>query len=92
VYYAPVDEDFGMVPFEAFLSRKPVLTTHDAGGPLEIVSDRSTGLVTAPEAPALAEAAGWLRAHPGEAEAFGTAGQAIAARVTWDGCIERLLS
>ena len=92
VYYAPVDEDFGMVPFEAFLSRKPVLTTHDAGGPLEIVSDRSTGLVTAPEAPALAEAAGWLREHRAEAEAYGTAGEAIAARVTWDSCVERLLS
>ncbi len=92
VYYAPVDEDFGMVPFEAFLSRKPVLTTTDAGGPLEIVSDRQTGLVTAPEAPALAAAAGWLREHPGEAEAFGAAGHELAARVTWDGCIDRLLA
>jgi len=92
VYYAPVDEDFGMVPFEAFLSRKPVLTTHDAGGPLEIVSDRRTGLVTAAEPPALAEAAGWLREHRAEAEAFGSAGHALAARVTWDSCIERLLS
>jgi len=92
VYYAPVDEDFGMVPFEAFLSHKPVLTTHDAGGPLEIVSDRETGLVTAPEAPALAEAAGWLREHRAEAEAFGTAGHEVAARVTWDSCIERLLA
>ena len=34
VYYAPVDEDFGMVPYEAFLSAKPVVTTRDAGGPL----------------------------------------------------------
>jgi glycosyltransferase involved in cell wall biosynthesis len=92
VYYAPVDEDFGMVPFEAFLSRKPVLTTTDAGGPLEIVSDRRTGLVTAPEAPALAAAAGWLRQHRGEAEAFGAAGHELAARVTWDGCIDRLLA
>ena len=31
VYYAPVDEDYGMVPLEAFLSEKPVLTTTDAG-------------------------------------------------------------
>jgi glycosyltransferase involved in cell wall biosynthesis len=92
VYYAPVDEDFGMVPFEAFLSRKPVLTTTDAGGPLEIVSDGRTGLVTAPEAPALAEAAGWLREHRAEAEAFGAAGHELATRVTWDGCIDRLLA
>ncbi|MGH3131995.1 MAG: glycosyltransferase family 4 protein, partial [Gaiellaceae bacterium] len=27
VFYAPVDEDYGMVPYEAFLSEKPVVTT-----------------------------------------------------------------
>ena len=50
VYYAPVDEDFGMVPFEAFLAEKPVITTADAGGPLEVVVDRRTGLVCEPRA------------------------------------------
>jgi len=92
VYYAPVDEDFGMVPFEAFLSEKPVLTTHDAGGPLEIVTDGATGLVTAPDAAELARAATRLREHPEQAEAYGRAGREIAARVTWDACIDRLLS
>ena len=43
VYYAPVDEDFGMGPYEAFLSGKPVITTTDAGGPLDVVHDRETG-------------------------------------------------
>src|SRR5438046_7310950 len=33
VYYAPVDEDFGMVPYEAFLAEKPVVTTTDSGRP-----------------------------------------------------------
>jgi glycosyltransferase involved in cell wall biosynthesis len=92
VYYAPVDEDFGMVPFEAFLSEKPVLTTTDAGGPLEVVSDRRTGLVVSPEAGELARAAGWLRSHPQEAAAYGRAGKAIAEGVTWERVVERLLS
>jgi glycosyltransferase involved in cell wall biosynthesis len=91
VFYAPVDEDFGMVPYEAFLSEKPVLTTTDAGGPLEVVTDGRTGLVTAPEAAEVARAAGRLREHPDEARAFGRAGREIAARVTWDACIDRLL-
>ena len=91
VYYAPVDEDFGMVPFEAFLSQKPVLTTTDAGGPLEVVADRETGLVVAPEPAELARAAGWLREHPDEAAAFGRAGKAIADGVTWDRAIDRLV-
>jgi glycosyltransferase involved in cell wall biosynthesis len=91
VYYAPVDEDFGMVPFEAFLSEKPVLTTTDAGGPLEVVSDGRTGLVVSPEAAELARAAGWLRAHPDEAASFGRAGKVIAETVTWSNAVERLL-
>jgi len=92
VYYAPVDEDFGMVPFEAFLSEKPVLTTTDAGGPLEIVADGRTGLVVSPEAAELARAAGWLREHRDEAASFGRAGRALAAEVTWERAIGRLLA
>ena len=92
VFYAPVDEDFGMVPFEAFLSEKPVLTTTDAGGPLEVVADGRTGLVVAPDAGELARAAGWLRENREEAASFGRAGKAIAAEVTWDRAIARLLS
>jgi glycosyltransferase involved in cell wall biosynthesis len=91
VYYAPVDEDYGMVPLEAFLSEKPVLTTTDAGGPLEVVADGTTGLVVSPDAGELARAAGWLREHRDDAASFGRAGQAIAAEVTWDRAIGSLL-
>jgi glycosyltransferase involved in cell wall biosynthesis len=91
-FYAPVDEDFGMGPYESFLSGKPVITATDAGGPLEVVHDGSTGRVVAPEAAAVAAAAVWLRDHPDEAAAFGRAGRAIAAEVTWDRAIGRLLS
>jgi len=92
VYYAPVDEDFGMVPYEAFLSSKPVLTTVDAGGPLEIVHDRATGLVVEPTAAALAGACVYLGAHADDATAWGRAGKEIAERVTWDACVDALLS
>jgi glycosyltransferase involved in cell wall biosynthesis len=91
VYYAPVDEDFGMVPYEAFLSSKPVLTTTDAGGPLEVVHDRSTGVVVAPEPAELARAAVYLGAHADDAKAWGRAGKSIAERVTWDACVDALL-
>jgi len=92
VYYAPVDEDYGLVPFEAFLSGKPVLTMTDAGGPLDIVHDRETGLVVAPSAEELARACAWLRGHADEAKAFGRAGRELAQAVTWDACIDRLLA
>jgi glycosyltransferase involved in cell wall biosynthesis len=92
VYYAPVDEDFGMVPYEAFLAEKPVVTTTDAGGPLEVVADRRTGLVCEPRAAALAEACAWLRGHVDEAKAWGRAGKEVARRVSWDETIARLLA
>jgi len=91
VYYAPVDEDFGMVPYEAFLAKKPVVTTTDAGGPLEVVGDRETGLVCEPTATAVAEACAWLRDHPDETRKWGQAGQRAAERLTWDAAIDRLL-
>ena len=92
VFYAPLDEDFGMVPYEAFLSERPVITTRDAGGPLEVVADRRTGLVCEPSPGAVAEAGAWLRDHPDEARAFGKAGKALAERVSWDATILRLLA
>ena len=92
VYYAPVDEDFGMVPYEAFLAEKPVVTTTDAGGPLEVVTDRRTGIVCEPRAADVAAACSWLRDHVDDAKEWGRAGKEIARRVSWDETIQRLLA
>jgi glycosyltransferase involved in cell wall biosynthesis len=92
VYYAPVDEDYGLVPYEAFLSQKPVITATDAGGPLDIVRDRETGLVVAPTIDDLARACTWLREHRDAAESLGRAGREVASAVTWEACIDRLLA
>ena len=91
VFYAPVDEDLGLVPFEAFLSEKPVVTTTDAGGPLEVVSDERTGLVCEPEASAIAAAVARLASRPDDARAWGRFGKKLAAESSWDAVIERLV-
>ncbi|MGH3079742.1 MAG: glycosyltransferase family 4 protein [Gaiellaceae bacterium] len=91
VFYAPFDEDFGFVPFEAFLSGRPVVTTHDAGGPLEVVVDGKNGIVCEPVAPAVASACSWLAANPEQARARGLAGKERAEQVTWDSVVGRLL-
>jgi len=88
VYYAPVNEDYGLVPYEAFLSDKPVITTTDAGGPLDIVHDGRTGRVVAPTREELAQA---LSLSEEEARALGRAGHEVARNVTWSRCVERLL-
>ena len=81
-----------MGPYESFLAEKPVITTADAGGPLDVVADRSTGLVVAPEPGEVARAAAWLREHPDDAATFGRAGRDLAREVTWDRAIARLLA
>jgi glycosyltransferase involved in cell wall biosynthesis len=92
VFYAPVDEDLGLVPFEAFLSEKPVVTTSDAGGPLEVVSNEKTGLVCEPDPAAVAGAIARLASSPAEARAWGRLGKTLAEESSWDVVIGRLLS
>jgi glycosyltransferase involved in cell wall biosynthesis len=91
VYYAPVDEDFGMVPLEAFRSGKPVVTASDSGGPLDFVHAGSTGWVVEPDAAALAGAFGEMLDGEETVRRYGEAGGPAAAAITWDGAIERLL-
>lgn len=91
VFYAPVDEDFGMVPYEAFRAAKPVVTTSDAGGPLEIVVDGRTGRVVEPDPGSIAGALRQLLADEATARSLGAAGHEAAAAVTWDNAIDKLL-
>jgi glycosyltransferase involved in cell wall biosynthesis len=92
VIFPPYDEDFGYVTLEAFLARKPVVTTVDAGGPNEFVVDGENGRVTAPDASAIAGAIADLDAGRTRAAAWGAAGYHRARQVTWDGVIEQLTS
>ena len=92
VLYPPYDEDFGYVTLEAFLSRKPVLTASDSGGPNEFVVDGVNGLVRPPDAAAFADAINDLARDRRRTAAMGDAGYERARTVTWDGVIERLLA
>jgi glycosyltransferase involved in cell wall biosynthesis len=91
VVYAPFDEDYGYVTLEAFLAAKPVITTTDAGGPLEFVRDDTNGFVCEPESTSLAAAIDRLAADRALAERLGRAGRHVAQTITWDGVIEQLL-
>jgi glycosyltransferase involved in cell wall biosynthesis len=91
VIFPPYDEDYGYVTLEAFLAGKPVLTTHDAGGPNEFVVDGENGWVTAPDPEALGAALCALDADRGRAAEMGAAGRERARRVTWAGVVDRLV-
>jgi glycosyltransferase involved in cell wall biosynthesis len=91
VVFPPYDEDYGYITLEAFLARKPVVTTTDAGGPLEFVDDGVTGLVAAPDPDSLGEAMSRVTRDPGFARSLGEAGYERARTITWDDVIERLI-
>ncbi len=92
VVFPPFDEDYGYVTLEAFLAGKPVITTTDAGGPLEFVEHGVTGLVVAPTPEALGAAIRELASNSERAHVLGAAGFERARRITWDGVVERLLA
>jgi glycosyltransferase involved in cell wall biosynthesis len=91
VVFPPYDEDYGYVTLEAFLAGKPVVTTTDAGGPLEFVEDGVTGFVVAPDPRAIADAIARLAADRRGAADLGAAGRERARAITWTGVVDRLM-
>jgi glycosyltransferase involved in cell wall biosynthesis len=90
-YYAPLNEDYGYVTVEAFLSKKPVVTTIDAGGPLEFVTGGETGVVADAEPGAIAAAIDALwQLPPARLAEMGEAGHARVKDINWDNVIDRL--
>ena len=91
VVYPPIDEDYGYVTLEAFLARKPIVTTTDAGGPLEFVEDGVNGIVAEPTAESIAAAIARLANDRTLARRLGETGFERARQITWDGVVERLV-
>ena len=91
VVFAPHDEDLGLVTLEAWAASTPVITTTDAGGPAELVTDGVDGLVAEPTAAALAAAIDRLLSDRDLSGELGRNGAARGAAVTWTGALDRVL-
>jgi glycosyltransferase involved in cell wall biosynthesis len=94
VLYVPFLEDsYGYVTLEAFHAHKPVITTADSGGPLELIEAGVNGLVVDPDPVSLAAALDTLRADPDAAAAMGErAYQVLQDRdINWDHVVSSLL-
>jgi glycosyltransferase involved in cell wall biosynthesis len=95
VAYLPLDEDsYGYPSLEASHSLKPVLTTTDSGGVLELVQDGFNGLVVEPVLEAIAEAMDRLYLHRGATRLMGSnALQRVDdLKINWSHVLDRLLS
>jgi glycosyltransferase involved in cell wall biosynthesis len=91
VFYAPIDEDYGYATVEAFHAARPVVTSDDAGGVLEFVTHRETGLVSAADPAAIAVHLDELAADAALAERLGQAGRKRVAGITWDKVVRALV-
>ncbi|HEX7252839.1 MAG TPA: glycosyltransferase, partial [Thermoanaerobaculia bacterium] len=92
VVVTSADEDLGYVPLEAFLSEKAVLTTDDAGGPLEFVKDGETGFVVPPTPEALGAAMRIAWEQESVLSELGKRGRDRVSAITWDRTVSALLS
>jgi glycosyltransferase involved in cell wall biosynthesis len=91
VYFAPQDEDYGLITVEAFKSGKPIITSEDSGAVLEFVSDGENGLVCRSASPReFADKIDILFHDPGLARRMGRNGSRRVGHIQWDRVVETL--
>ncbi len=88
VVYAPINEDFGLVPLEGMASSKPVIAVNE-GGPREVILDGKTGfLVNSPAE--MADRMQFIAEHQSAATKMGKDGRKLATtRYTWDAFFDK---
>ncbi|MGL5258289.1 MAG: glycosyltransferase family 4 protein [Proteocatella sp.] len=90
VFFAPFDEDYGYITLEAFLSKKPVITTIDAGGPLEFVKDNESGFICDVSEEKIGEKIQFLYNNKSVCKEFGNIGYNTVKDISWDNVIDKL--
>lgn len=90
VFFAPIDEDYGYITLEAFLSEKPVITCYDSGGVLEFVEDGKCGFVCQNNSESLGEKINLLFNDKKKCNDFGAVGYKKVCGITWDNAIDKL--
>jgi glycosyltransferase involved in cell wall biosynthesis len=92
VPFVPRDEDYGLITLEAMLAAKPVITTTDSGGPLELIKHQRSGLIVEPDVAALADAMHRVCADLPNALDMGLAARTSVAHLNWDALCDALLA
>lgn len=90
VFFAPVDEDYGYITLEAFLSHKPVITCNDSGGVLEFVKDGENGFVCNANPEEMGGKIQELFDNKNKCAEFGENGYNVVKDISWDNVIDRL--
>jgi glycosyltransferase involved in cell wall biosynthesis len=94
VLFPTYKEDYGYITLEAMLSKKPVITCVDSGGPTEFVVDGVTGFVCEPDPSTLAEAMDKLYSNKLTARRMGEEGykRVLEMDISWERVVQSILS
>ena len=90
VCFPPIDEDYGYITLEAFLSKKPIVTCRDSGGVLEFVKNGENGFICDVLPEELGEKFEELYKNKKTAEEMGFSGYDVVKDICWDNVIDEL--
>lgn len=91
VYFAPVDEDYGYITLEAFLSKKTVITCKDSGGVLEF-ANKENSVICDSNSESISFAIKKLYDNREMCKALGENGYDSVKDIAWKNVIETLTS
>jgi len=89
VFFAPENEDYGLVTVEAMRSRKAVITCTDSGGPTELIRDGKNGFVLLPDPETIARRIDQLADSEALAKSLGEQAYQDSLAISWDKVVER---
>ncbi|MCL5430263.1 MAG: glycosyltransferase family 4 protein [Candidatus Marsarchaeota archaeon] len=83
IMYAPVNEDYGLIPVESMASRKPIISVNE-GGPKDTIDNGKTGFLVNNESE-MADRMLYVAEHPAISKQMGRRGIAtVKKKYTWD--------
>lgn len=90
VCFTPIDEDYGYITLEAFLSKKPILTCHDSGGVLEFAKQNESAFIVDVSPEAMGACFSKLFNNKRMAAEMGVVGFNTVKDISWDNVIDEL--
>jgi glycosyltransferase involved in cell wall biosynthesis len=91
-FFAPYQEEYGIVAVEAMKRSKAVITSPDSGGPLDFVADGKSGLVAVPDAQSVADAIDRLAVDEETAVRLGRAAAETVRSICWKNVVKRIVN
>jgi glycosyltransferase involved in cell wall biosynthesis len=91
VLYLPYQEDYGLVTIESMMSKKPVITCEDSGGPNEFVINAVNGFSVKADPKEIAEKINYFVSNRNKAIEMGKKAFESVSNITWENTVNLLI-